>query len=106
MRRDWAFEIWIEEYVWNSRYCEQKLRKRLEKHHMFSTTTDSEVIVHLLEDHLRTNTLLDAIRYTLAELDGVYALAIQDKKTGATVLVRDRIGVRQLYYVENSRFVA
>src|SRR5687767_2944372 len=60
-------------------YNYKKIRKRLEKRHKFSTTTDSEVVVHLLEDHLRNNSLLGAIKRTVAELDGVYALAIQDK---------------------------
>lgn len=87
-------------------YNYKKIRKKLEKRHKFSTTTDSEVIVHLLEDHLRRNSLIGAIKRTVAELDGVYALAIQDKKTGKTALVRDRIGVRQLYYADNGRFVA
>ncbi len=87
-------------------YNYKKIRKKLEKRHKFSTTTDSEVIVHLLEDHLRRNSLIGAIKRTMAELDGVYALAIQDKKTGKTALVRDRIGVRQLYYADNGRFVA
>jgi asparagine synthase (glutamine-hydrolysing) len=87
-------------------YNYKKIRKRLVKRHKFTTLTDSEVIVHLIEDHLRTNSLLGAIKKTVAELDGVYALAIQDKKTGETVLVRDRIGVRQLYYADTSNFVA
>jgi asparagine synthase (glutamine-hydrolysing) len=87
-------------------YNYKKIRKRLEKHHKFSTMTDSEVVVHLLEEHLRKNRLLGAIRRTVAELDGVYALAIQDKETGETALVRDRIGVRQLYYADTSRFIA
>jgi asparagine synthase (glutamine-hydrolysing) len=87
-------------------YNYKKIRKRLERRHKFSTTTDSEVIVHLLEDYLHKNTLLGAIRRTVAELDGVYALAIQDKETGETALVRDRIGVRQLYHADNGRFVA
>jgi asparagine synthase (glutamine-hydrolysing) len=87
-------------------YNYKKIRKRLEKRHKFTTMTDSEVIVHLIEDHLRKNSLLGAIKKTVAELDGVYALAIQDKKTGETVLVRDRIGVRQLYYADTSNFVA
>jgi asparagine synthase (glutamine-hydrolysing) len=86
-------------------YNYKKIRKKLEKrHHKFSTTTDSEVIVHLLEDHLRRNSLLGAIKRTVAELDGVYALAIQDKKTGKTALVRDRIGVRQLYYADTGSY--
>jgi asparagine synthase (glutamine-hydrolysing) len=87
-------------------YNYKKIRKRLEKRHKFTTMTDSEVIVHLIEDHLRKNSLLGAIKKTVADLDGVYALAIQDKKTGETALVRDRIGVRQLYYADTSNFVA
>ena len=87
-------------------YNYKKIRKRLEKRHKFTTRTDSEVIVHLIEDHLGKNSLLGAIKKTVAELDGVYALAIQDKKTGEIALVRDRIGVRQLYYADTSKFVA
>jgi asparagine synthase (glutamine-hydrolysing) len=87
-------------------YNYKKIRKRLEKSHKFTTMTDSEVVVHLLEDHLRNNSLLDAIKRTVEELDGVYALAIQDKETGKTALVRDRIGVRQLYYADTGRYVA
>jgi asparagine synthase (glutamine-hydrolysing) len=88
-------------------YNYKKIRKKLDKrHHKFLTATDSEVVVHLLEDHLRRNSLLDAIKRTVAELDGVYALAIQDREKGETVLVRDRIGVRQLYYADAGSFVA
>ena len=87
-------------------YNYKKIRERLGRRHKFTTMTDSEVIVHLIEDHLRKNSLLGAIKKTVAELDGVYALAIQDKKTGETMLVRDRIGVRQLYYADTSKFVA
>ncbi|MDQ3807293.1 MAG: asparagine synthase (glutamine-hydrolyzing) [Thermoproteota archaeon] len=87
-------------------YNYKKIRKRLEKRHKLTTMTDSEVIVHLIEDHLRKNSLLGAIKKTVAELDGVYALAIQDKKTGEIALVRDRIGVRQLYYSDTNKFVA
>jgi asparagine synthase (glutamine-hydrolysing) len=87
-------------------YNYKKIRERLGKRHKLTTRTDSEVIVHLIEDYLRKNSLLGAIKKTVAELDGVYALAIQDKKTGETALVRDRIGVRQLYYADTSKFVA
>ena len=87
-------------------YNYKEIRKKLEKRHKFSSTTDSEVIVHLLEDHLLKNTLLGAIKRTVAELDGVYALAIQHIKTGVTALVRDRIGVRQLYYADKNKFIA
>lgn len=87
-------------------YNYKKIRQKLENHHRFSSTTDSEVIVHLLEEYARTSSLLGAIKRTVAELDGVYALAIKDEETGQVALVRDRIGVRQLYYAENDSYVA
>jgi asparagine synthase (glutamine-hydrolysing) len=87
-------------------YNYKQIREKLARRHKFATMTDSEVIVHLIEDHLRKSSLLGAIKKTVMELDGVYAIAIQDKGTGEIVLVRDRIGVRQLYYADTSKFVA
>jgi asparagine synthase (glutamine-hydrolysing) len=88
-------------------YNYKQIRRKLLKHHKFDTLTDSEVIVHLLEDHFaKSNDLIYAIRKTVAELDGVYALVIKDEVTGTIALVRDKIGVRQLYYGENDSFVA
>ena len=88
-------------------YNYKQIRRKLLKHHKFDTLTDSEVIVHLLEDHIaKSNDLIYAIRKTVAELDGVYALVIKDEVTGTIALVRDKIGVRQLYYGENDSFVA
>jgi asparagine synthase (glutamine-hydrolysing) len=88
-------------------YNYKQIRRKL-KHHRFDTLTDSEVIVHLLEDHFTksNNDLVHAIRKTVAELDGVYALVVKDEVTGTIALVRDKIGVRQLYYGENNSFVA
>jgi asparagine synthase (glutamine-hydrolysing) len=88
-------------------YNYKRIRKRLLLHHTFATQTDSEVIVHLLEDHFkRNNDLLYAIKKTVAELDGVYALVIKDEQEGTMALVRDKMGVRQIYYGENDRLVA
>ena len=72
-------------------YNYKKIRRRLMKrNHKFVTQTDSEVIVHLLEDHFnKNNDLLYAIRKTVAELDGVYALVIKDEETENIALVRD-----------------
>ena len=88
-------------------YNYKKIRRRLMKHHQFVTQTDSEVIVHLLEDHFnKNNDLLYAIKKTVAELDGVYALVIKDEETENIALVRDKMGVRQIYYGENNHFIA
>jgi len=87
-------------------YNYKKIRRRLEKYHKFITQTDSEVIVHLLEEHFaKDNDLLYAIKKTVAELDGVYAIVIKDEVTGTISLVRDKIGVRQIYYGENNSFI-
>jgi asparagine synthase (glutamine-hydrolysing) len=88
-------------------YNYKKIRKRLAKHHKFNTQTDSEVIVHLLEDHFnKNNDLLYAIKKTVAELDGVYGIVIKDEVTGTIALVRDKVGVRQIYYGENNNLIA
>ena len=88
-------------------YNYKTIRKRLIKKHKFSTQTDSEVIVHLIEDYfLRKNNLLYAIKRTVAELDGVYAFVVKEEESGRLALVRDKMGVRQIYYGENDRFIA
>ena len=87
-------------------YNYKSLRNKIEKRHKLTTTTDSEIIVHLLEENAKKSSFLGAIKKTVAELDGVYALAIKDEKTGEVALVRDRIGVRQLYYAETKDCVA
>lgn len=89
-------------------YNYRELRKSLETHHEFNTSTDSEVIIHLLEDHYsKTNgNLLEAVKRTVFQLDGIYILAIKEQSTGNIILVRDGIGVRQIYYGEDERFFA
>lgn len=89
-------------------YNYRELRKSLETHHEFKTSTDSEVIIHLLEDHYsKTNgNLLEAVKRTVFQLDGIYILAIKEQSTGNIILVRDGIGVRQIYYGEDERFFA
>lgn len=89
-------------------YNYRELRKSLESHHEFKTSTDSEVIIHLLEDHYeKTNgNLLEAVKRTVFQLDGIYILAIKEQSTGNIILVRDGIGVRQIYYGEDDRYFA
>ena len=88
-------------------YNYKRIRKRLQKHHKFDTETDSEVIAHLLEDYaLKSDDLVNTIKKTVADLDGVYAIVIKDEKTNNIALVRDRMGVRQIYYGENDSLIA
>jgi len=88
-------------------YNYKKLRDRLRQKHDFVTDTDSEVIVHMIEDHFdKKRNLLMSIKKTVSELDGVYAIVIRDEKTGEIALIRDVMGVRQLYYGQNSQLVA
>lgn len=59
------------------------------KGHKFRTNSDTETIVHAYEEYG-----LDFVRY----LRGMFAIAIWDGKKKRTILVRDRIGVKPLYY--------
>jgi glucosamine--fructose-6-phosphate aminotransferase (isomerizing) len=53
----------------------ESLRERLQKQgYQFVTQTDSEVIAHLIHAHYRGD-LLDAVRRTVAEFKGAYAIA-------------------------------
>ena len=53
----------------------QSLRRRLETRHRFVSETDTEVICHLMEDYMADGTsLLEALRRTVTELDGSYAI--------------------------------
>lgn len=88
-------------------YNYKKLRCKLESTHRFVSQTDSEVIAHIFEDNYsKVRDFHGAIRKTVSELDGVYAIVIRDEETGEIALVRDVMGVRQLYYGQNSQLVA
>ncbi len=53
------------------------LKKLLEgKGHVFKSQTDTEVIVHLITEHLKTKNILDSITTALKQLHGSYALGI------------------------------
>ena len=71
-------------------YNFQELRTVLEKNgHRFQSKTDSEVILHLYEEHREK---------CLKFLNGIFAFAVWDIKNKELFLARDRIGVKPLYY--------
>jgi asparagine synthase (glutamine-hydrolysing) len=88
--------VWL---VFNGEiYNHTKLRAGLEQRgHVYASQTDSETILHLYEERG-----LDFVH----DLEGDYAIAIWDEDRERLVLVRDRAGVKPLYfYHQNGRFI-
>ncbi|MDY6950673.1 MAG: asparagine synthase-related protein [Thermodesulfobacteriota bacterium] len=79
-------------------YNYKKLRSLLYRTHQIKTTSDSEVVVHLLEEAYQGN-LLEAMQKVLGLLDGMYAIAVTDGSS--LVVARDPIGKKPLYYIQN-----
>jgi asparagine synthase (glutamine-hydrolysing) len=67
-----------------------ELRPELEQHgHVFSTNSDTEVILHLYEDFGPE---------CLSRLNGQFAIAIWDSAQRSLFLARDRVGIRPVFY--------
>ncbi|HZI19585.1 MAG TPA: asparagine synthase (glutamine-hydrolyzing) [Pyrinomonadaceae bacterium] len=79
-------------------YNHASLRRDLEQRgHLYRSQTDTETLLHLYEERG-----LDFVR----EIEGDYGLALWDGARERLVLVRDRLGVKPLYYFhEGGRFI-
>ena len=75
-------------------YNYPELRKDLEaRGHQFRTHSDTEVIVHLYEEHGADFP---------SRLRGMFGIALYDVKQGKFMLVRDRLGIKPIYVWQDS----
>ncbi|HEV8673640.1 MAG TPA: asparagine synthase (glutamine-hydrolyzing) [Methylomirabilota bacterium] len=88
--------VWI---VYNGEiYNYLDLRPALEaRGHRFATRSDTETIVHAYEEW--GDACVDRLR-------GMFAFAIWDQRRDRLLLARDRLGIKPLYYVSDSRQLA
>lgn len=84
--------VWV---VFNGEiYNFQELRQRLlARGHQLSTHSDTEVIVHLYEDHGD-----DLVQY----LNGMFAFALWDERRERLLIARDRMGEKPLYFTQTA----
>ena len=85
--------IWI---VYNGEiYNFPILREQLLKQgHIFRTNTDTEVIIHLYEEH--------GVE-CLSMLNGMFAFALWDDRNKSLFCARDRVGIKPFYYADTGR---
>ncbi|MGH9939543.1 MAG: asparagine synthase (glutamine-hydrolyzing) [Blastocatellia bacterium] len=76
--------------IYNFRELRQRL---LARGHRFSTNSDTEVIVHLYEDH--GDELLE-------HLNGMFAFALWDERRRRLLAARDRMGEKPLYFTQTA----
>ncbi len=79
--------------IYNFLQLKQELIK---KGHIFKTNSDTEVIVHLYEEEG-----IDFVKY----LNGMFAIALYDKKQKTLILSRDRMGIKPLHYSIFENFI-
>lgn len=91
---DGTIQVVFNGEIYNYRQLAERLRDR---GHILRTHCDTEVLAHLYEDHGDS---------FAEQLNGMFAIAIWDSRSRRLVLVRDRLGVKPLYWTDDGRRVA
>lgn len=79
-------------------YNYKSLRKNLRNQNQLVSSSDSEVIIRLIEEN-RQNGLFEATQEAIQKLDGMYVFAVADGNQ--VIVARDPVGIKQIYYAEN-----
>ncbi len=88
--------IWIifNGEFYNSKEYEAELKN---KGHIIKSQTDTEIVLHLYEEY--------GIDKTLERMSGMFAFALFDMKKNKLFIVRDRVGIKPLYYYKSSKIL-
>lgn len=71
-------------------YNFKALREELAKKYRFNSSSDSEVLIHGYKEW--------GVEKLLSKIEGIYAFALYDKTKQKLFLVRDRVGIKPLYF--------
>jgi asparagine synthase (glutamine-hydrolysing) len=78
-------------------YNHREIRRELDGRHVFSSDTDTEVLLHAYEEWGS-----ECVR----RLNGMWAFCLYDRKAQVLVLSRDRVGKKPLYFARDAtRFI-
>jgi len=79
-------------------YNYKSLRENLKNQNQLISSSDSEVIIRLIEEN-QQNGLFEAAQKAIQKLDGMYVFAVSDGNQ--IIVARDPVGIKQIYYAEN-----
>jgi len=93
---DGSLQVVFNGEIYNFKQLRDELRAQ---GHIFKSQTDTEVLLHLYEQHRDVDTMLRKLR-------GMFSFALWDSKREQLLLARDPLGVKPLYFAERSGAVA
>jgi asparagine synthase (glutamine-hydrolysing) len=77
-------------------YNYQEIRRSLEGKAVFRSSSDTEVLLHLL--------ILEGVD-GLRKLNGMFAFVLYDQQEGKILMARDPSGIKTLYYYEDEKYL-